>query len=197
MKVAGLTGSIAMGKSTVAQMFARLGVPVLDSDQVVHQLYKKGGRAVADVAAAFPASHIEGAIDRKLLGKIVLADKKSLEKLESIVHPMVREIQNEFINRAAGKKHNLVILEIPLLFEVGADKWLDNTIVVSAGSKLQRARVMARPGMNREKLDAILARQIPDAEKRRRADYIIDTSKDLDTTLGEVKQLLKKLVSKE
>ncbi len=196
MKVIGLTGSIGMGKSTAAQMFTRLGVPVLDSDQLVHQLYKKGGRAVAAVASAFPASHVKGAIDRKLLGEIVLKDKKSLEKLELIVHPMVQEIQKSFINMAAGQGYDLVILEIPLLFEVGADKWLDKTVVVSAGPEIQRRRVMARPGMNRQKFEAILARQLPDAEKRRRADYIIDTSKNLDTTFNEVRQLLNELGSK-
>ncbi len=189
----GLTGSIGMGKSETARMFAKLGVPVLDSDQIVHRLYAKGGRAVKPVSEAFPASLVSGAIDRKILANLVLGNAVALNRLETIVHPLVRETQNRFIDKMRQQGAKFIILEIPLLFETGADKWLDKTIVVSAGADIQRARVLARPQMNLEKFSNILRRQMPDEEKCHRADIVIDTSTGLETTFARVRQIVRGL----
>ncbi len=196
MMTIGLTGSIGMGKSETARMFAKLGLPVLDSDQIVHRLYAKGGRVVKPVSEAFPASLVSDAIDRKILAKLVFNNPEALNKLEAIVHPLVRETQNRFIEKMRQEGAKCIVLEIPLLFETGADKWLDKTIVVSAGADMQRARVLARPHMNLEKFNNILRRQMPDEEKRRRADIVIDTSTDLETTFAKVKQIVHTLAGR-
>ena len=193
MKVIGLTGSIGMGKSETARMFANLGVPVLDSDQIVHQLYARDGRAVQAVARAFPEVVVSGAIDRKKLANQVLDKPEALKQLESIVHPLVLEAQKSFIEKMREKNKKLVVLEIPLLFETGAQDRLDKTIVVSAGEDQQRRRVLARPDMSEDKFKHILSRQMPDAQKRKKADFVIDTSTDLETTFKAVEKIISEL----
>ena len=190
MIIVGLTGSIGMGKSTVAKMFVEEGAPVFDSDAAVHALYAPGGAAVAPVEAAFPGVTKDGAIDREALSKRVLGDAAAIKQLEQIVHPLVRQAQMHFLqsNRDAGTP--VVVLDIPLLFEGGGAALVDKTVVVSAPAEAQRKRVLARPGMTAEKFESILARQVPDAEKRARADFVIDTGVSLDETRGEVRAVL-------
>eukprot|EP00242_Pyramimonas_sp_CCMP2087_P009290 CAMPEP_0198212114 /NCGR_PEP_ID=MMETSP1445-20131203/25528_1 /TAXON_ID=36898 /ORGANISM="Pyramimonas sp., Strain CCMP2087" /LENGTH=213 /DNA_ID=CAMNT_0043886495 /DNA_START=355 /DNA_END=996 /DNA_ORIENTATION=+ len=175
--VLGLTGSIGMGKSAVSDMFRKLEVPVMDSDKVVHELYAKGGAAVAPVGKAFPGVTVDDAILRSELGKYVLNNEVNMQLLESIVHPLVDAERDKFVAQMAMDNHRLVVLDIPLLYETGADKWVDAVAVASTSNvALQRERVLARAGMTPDKLDAILARQVPDEEKRKRADYTIDTA---------------------
>lgn len=190
MIIVGLTGSIGMGKSTVARMFAEEGAPGFDSDAAVHALYAPGGAAVAPVEAAFPGVTKDGAIDRDALSKRVVGNEAAIKQLEAIVHPLVRAAQMQFLqdNREAGTA--VVILDIPLLFEGNGAKYVDKTVVVSAPPDAQRARVLARPGMSAEKFEAILARQMPDAEKRARADFVIDTGTDFETTRSQVRAVL-------
>jgi dephospho-CoA kinase len=190
MIIIGLTGSIGMGKSTVAKMFAEEGAPAFDSDAAVHALYAPGGAGVAPVGAAFPGVVKDGAVDRDALSARVVGNEAAIRQLESIVHPLVRQAQAEFLqaNRAAGAK--CVVLDIPLLFESGGTKLVDKVVVVSAPSQLQRERVLGRPGMTAEKFESILARQIPDAEKRARADFVIDTSGPFDATRAQVRAVL-------
>ena len=194
--VLGLTGSIGMGKSTVLAMFDDCGVPTFDADRAVHDLYATGGAAVAPVAERFAAASKNGAIDRQVLAGIVLGNPAAMAELEAIVHPMVRAAQTAFVDRARERGVTLVVVEIPLLFETGAQAHLDATAVVSAPQAVQRARVLARPGMTPEKLDAILSQQMPDAEKRRRADYIIDTAQPLAATRKDVENLIAELASR-
>lgn len=175
MIVLGLTGSIGMGKSTAARMLARMGAPVCDSDAIVHGLLGKGGAAVPAIAAAFPGSVIDGAVDRRALGAAVFADPDALKRLEAILHPRVQEAQRRFLGRAAQRGVKVAVLDIPLLFETGGERRVDRTVVVSAPYPVQKARVLARPGMTAEKFAGILARQTPDVEKRRRADYVVPT----------------------
>jgi dephospho-CoA kinase len=193
MKVIGLTGSIGMGKSETARMFAKLGMTVLDSDQVVHELYARDGRAVEPVSRAFPASRVADIIDRQKLANLVLDNPEALKKLEAIVHPLVQETQQAFIQKMQAQNKKFVILEIPLLFETGAQKRLDKTILVSASPGQQRQCVLARPNMDEDKFNYILARQMPDEEKRKKADIIIDTSADLETTFRQVKKIVSDL----
>ncbi|HVK79762.1 MAG TPA: dephospho-CoA kinase [Verrucomicrobiae bacterium] len=190
MIIVGLTGSIGMGKSTIAKMFAEEGAPGFDSDAAVHALYAPGGAAVAPVEAAFPGVTKDGAIDREALSKRVVGNEAAIKELEAIVHPLVRAGQMQFLqdNREAGTE--VVILDIPLLFEGNGAKFVNKTVVVSAPADIQRARVLARPGMSPEKFEAILARQMPDAEKRARADFVIDTGGDFETTRSQVKGVL-------
>ncbi|WDA13528.1 dephospho-CoA kinase [Paracoccus marcusii] len=169
----GLTGSIGMGKSTTAQMFRDLGHPVWDADQAVHRLYAPGGSAVAPVAAAFPTALVQGGIDRGALRTALAADPAALARLEGIVHPLVARDRQDFLARHVGAP--LVVLDIPLLFESAHPPDLDGVAVVSTNSATQAARVLARPGMTRDTLAMILARQMPDADKRARADWIIPT----------------------
>lgn len=190
MKIVGLTGSIGMGKSTTAQMFADEGVPVYDADAEVHRLYSKGGAAVPVVDAAFPGVAKDGAIDRAALSARVVGDASALKSLEEIVHPLVGESRAGFFEAARAAGADLVILDIPLLYETGGEARVEKVVVVSAPAAVQRARVMQRPGMTAEKLDAILARQTPDADKRRRADYVIDTSGGLDAARAQVRQVI-------
>ena len=182
----GLTGSIGMGKSTTAQMFRDEGVPVWDADASVHRLYAKGGPAVAPIAEAFPAAVSDGAVDRPALSAILRGDPAAMKRLEAIVHPLVAEDRARFL---AGTDAPLVVLDIPLLFETGAEAWLDATLVVTAPAEVQRDRVLARPGMTEAQLDMILARQMPDAEKRARADHVIET-RTLDDTRAAVRDLI-------
>ncbi|HYD89581.1 MAG TPA: dephospho-CoA kinase [Vitreimonas sp.] len=190
MMVLGLTGSIGMGKSTVARMFAEEGAPFLESDAVVHALYDKGGSAVAPVEAAFPGVAKDGAIDRTLLSERVVGDADAIRRLEALVHPLVRQAQAEFLKANMEAGADIVVLDIPLLFETGAEALVHKVVVVSAPADVQRERVLARPGMTAEKLDAILARQTPDAEKRARADFVIDTSGPFDATRAQVRAVL-------
>ena len=195
MIIVGLTGSIGMGKSTTSAMFQAEGVPVYDADAAVHALYAKGGAAVAPVEAAFPGVVVDGAIDRAKLSAQVVGKPEALKRLEAVVHPLVGESRKVFFEAAAAVNAPLVILDIPLLFETGGERNVAAVIVVSAPEAVQRERVMARPDMTAEKLDAILARQLPDAEKRARADIVIDTSKGLDSAREQVRASIAKLLA--
>lgn len=191
MIVLGLTGSIGMGKSATAKMFAEAGVPVHDSDETVHRLYS--GKAAPLVEAAFPGTTQAGVVDRvKLAGK-VLADPAALKKLEAIIHPLVRADADAFLekHRAAGAP--LAVLDIPLLFETGGRNRVDKVVVVTASPEIQRERVLARPGMSEEKFLSILAKQVPDAEKRRQADFIIDTGNGFDAARKAVETVIGEL----
>ena len=196
MIVAGLTGSIAMGKSETAKMFAARGIPVFDSDAAVHALYRKGGEGAAALAALAPDVISEGAVDRSRLARLVQADPALLSKVEAVVHPLVKTQQRLFLAEAAAHGADLAVLDIPLLFETGREKDVDVVLVVSAGAALQRERALKRPGMTPEKLDFILSRQVPDAQKRARADYVIDTSVSIDETARSVDELIKVLKSR-
>jgi dephospho-CoA kinase len=183
-----LTGSIGMGKSTVAAMFERAGVPVFDADAVVRSLQGPGGALVESIGRRFPETVEGGVLDRDKLARLVLNDADRLSELEKIVHPAVREARQSFIDRHQGAP--ALLFDIPLLFETGGEKEFDATVVVSAPPDVQRARVLSRPGMTEEKLRSILARQMPDAEKRARADFVIDTGTDLSTTEDQVRHIL-------
>jgi dephospho-CoA kinase len=191
MLVLGLTGSLAMGKSTVTRMFAEEGAATHDADAAVHALYR--GAAVAPIEAAFPGTTRDGAVDRAALAARVTGNPAALAALERIVHPLVRESEERF--RAAAGRRTLV-LDIPLLLETGSEARVDAVVVVSARADIQRARILARPGMSEEKAAALLARQMPDQEKRARAHFIIDTSGSLATTQQEVRDLLRALAGR-
>jgi dephospho-CoA kinase len=173
--VLGLTGSIGMGKSTAASALRAMGVPVHDADASVHKLMNHGGAAVGFIEAAFPGTALNGAIDRKELGARVYADPAELRRLESILHPMVREQERIFLRTSRARGHPIVVLDIPLLYETGGEKRCDAVIVVTAPKFLQDQRVLRRPGMTRQRLNDILAKQMPDAEKRARADFVVQT----------------------
>lgn len=175
MFVIGLTGSIGMGKSTTAAMFEKLGVPVQDADAIVHHLMARGGKAVPAIETAFPGVTIGGAVDRAELGKRVFGDPAALKTLESILHPMVSAERAGFLSRAARMRKPVVVVDVPLLFETGGERKCDMTVLVTAPHFVQAARVLARPGVTRERLDAIRAKQLPDAAKRRLADRIVQT----------------------
>jgi len=183
-----LTGSIGMGKSTVARMFECAGVPVFDADAIVRQLQGPGGGLVEKIGELFPGCVRCGTLDRECLAEIVLADPDKLKVLEDIVHPAVRDARTAFIARHSEEP--ALIFEIPLLFETGGEQEFDKVIVVSAPLEVQRKRVMQRTGMSAGKLDSILARQMPDEEKRRRADFVVDTGTDLSTTEAQVREIL-------
>jgi len=183
-----LTGSIGMGKSTVAKMFERAGVPLFDADAVVHKLQAPGGGLVEKIGEHFPGCVRCGTLDRECLAEIVLADPEKLSTLEGVVHPAVRDARDEFI--AAHKEAPALLFEIPLLFETSTEKDFDKVVVVSAPAEVQRARVLERTGMTAAKLDSILARQMPDSEKRSRADFVVDTGTDLSTTESQVADIL-------
>lgn len=192
MKIVGLTGSIGMGKSTAADMLRHQGVWVHDADATVHELLGKGGAAVPAIAKAFPGVVKNGAVDRIALGKRVFGNTPELRKLEAIVHPLVRESTDRFIAAAARARQPVVVLDIPLLFETGGRR-CDATIVVSAPAYLQAQRVLRRPGMTPEKLAAILARQMPDREKRRRADSVVTTGLGKGPTYRQLAEALRSL----
>jgi dephospho-CoA kinase len=197
MLLVGLTGSIGMGKSETAKMFARHGVPVCDSDATVHALYDKGGAAVEPVGAAFPGVMVDGRVDRERLSREVVGKPEALRKLELIVHPLVGAAQRAALQAAADSGAKMVVLDIPLLFETGGRARVDVVVVVSAPGDVQRQRVLARPGMTPEKLDAILLKQMPDAEKRSRADFVVDTSKGLAHAEAQVVAIIDALKHRE
>lgn len=185
----GLTGSIGMGKSTTADFFRAAGVPVHDADATVHALYR--GAAVAPVEAAFPGVTRDGAIDRTALAARVLGDEAAVKRLEAIVHPLVRAAEVAFLERARAEGRRVVVLDIPLLFETRAEGRVDAIVVVTAPAEVQRARVLARPGMSEAKFEQIRARQVADAEKRRRAHFLVDTSRGLEPARASVAAILR------
>lgn len=193
MKILGLTGSIGMGKSTAAAMLRRLGVPVHDADATVHALFAPGGKAVAAVDAAFPGVVKGGAVDRAALGAKVFGDDAALRRLEAIVHPLVRAAERDFLARHRRYRTRLVVLDIPLLFETHGEARCDVVAVVSAPAFLQAARVLARPGMTRTRLDAVLAKQMPDGQKRRRADVVIPTGLGKGPAWKRLKALVQRM----
>jgi dephospho-CoA kinase len=193
VKILGLTGGIGMGKSTASRTFLRLGIPVFDADAAVHRLQARGGRAVAPIAAAFPGSVRDGSVDREVLRRAVLGQPVALKRLERIVHPLVRAEERRFLGTARRQGRRLVVLDIPLLFETRGEARCDFVLVVSAPAAVQRARVLRRPGMTPERMAAILARQTPDAEKRRRADFIIRTGLSRHFAQRGIRRLLERL----
>ena len=192
MFVIGLTGSVGMGKSTTARLFAEQGVPVHDADAVVHRLYE--GEAAAAIEAAFPGATSHGKVDRGRLAALVLDDPAALKRLEAIVHPLVQAAEQKLLAQAQARGEKVAVLDIPLLFETGGDQRVDAVVVTSAPSEMQQARVLARPGMTWEKLEAILRKQMPDAEKRRRADFVVDTSRGIDAARAQVGAILDAVV---
>jgi len=190
MIILGLTGSIGMGKSTAGMLLRRSGLAVHEADRVVHRLLGKGGAAVAEVAAAFPSVASEAGIDRPALARLVFGDAAALARLEQILHPMVRAAERRFLEAAARRGDRLVVLDIPLLFESSAERRCDATLVVSAPAFLQRLRVMRRPHMDERRFAAVLKRQMPDAEKRRRADFVVPTGLDKRKTLYRLRQIV-------
>jgi dephospho-CoA kinase len=193
MIVVGLTGSIGMGKSNAAQALRRLGVQVHDADGAVHRLLGPGGKAVRKVAEVFPRALAGNRIDRKVLGDLVFGDTPALRRLEAIIHPMVRQSSRAFLAAARRRRAPIAVLDIPLLYESGGEKSVDAVIVVSAPKQIQRQRVMARPGMTEEKFRAIVARQVPDTEKRRRADYVVLTGGHRGETFRQLKRIVSEL----
>jgi len=195
MFVIGLTGSIGMGKTTTAECFAKRGIPVCNADQIVHDLYE--GEAVLEIEAAFPGVAPEGKVDRALLAKEVSGNPGKLRELEAIIHPLVVKAELEFLREQEAKGAEMVLLEIPLLYEAGAEVRVDAVVVVSAPSEAQRERVLARPGMSEEKFEALLARQLPDAEKRSRADFVVDTGGSLEDVARQVDRVIDGLRGRE
>ena len=194
MIILGLTGSIGMGKSTAAKNLRRLGVPLFDADATVHRLLGPGGAAVRSVEAAFPGVRDEeGGIDRRRLGQLVFGDQPALRRLEGILHPMVRRAERRFVARARARREKLVVLDIPLLFESGAVERCDYVLVVSAPPRLQRERVMRRPGMSESRFADILGAQIPDREKRRRADFVVATALGRSVSFRQLKGIVRTL----
>jgi dephospho-CoA kinase len=189
MFILGLTGSIGMGKTTAGRLIAEAGIPVHDADAVVHVLY--GGEAVAPIEKAFPGTTADGKVDRAKLSSRVLGDEAAMKRLEAIVHPLVRESEARFLAEQAARGARIVMVDIPLLFETGGEHRVDAIAVVSASPELQRQRVLKRPGMTAEKLEAILAKQMPDSEKRRRAHFIVDTSGDIEFTREQLHGILR------
>ncbi|KKX26630.1 dephospho-CoA kinase [Rhizobium sp. LC145] len=193
MIIIGLTGSIGMGKSTTAKMFAEAGIPVNDADAVVHDLYR--GEAAGPVEHAFPGTVKEGVVDRQELSRRLAGDPAALRRLESIVHPLVRKREAEFLARHRALNSDMVLLDIPLLFEAGGEARVDVIVVVTCDPQIQRERVLARPSMTEEKLDMILSRQMPDAEKRKRADFLVDTGHGMEAARARVEEIIAALRS--
>lgn len=192
MRILGLTGSIGMGKSTTAKLFAEAGVPVYDADAAVHQLYE--GEAAPAIEAAFPGTTANGKVDRQKLSARVVHDPAAIKQLEQIVHPMLGASRQKFFADAEAVKAPVVVLDIPLLFETGGEKRVDAVVVVSTSPELQRERVLARGTMDEAKLDAIIAKQTPDAEKRKRADFVVDTSHGLEPVRAQIAHILAEVV---
>jgi len=192
MIVLGLTGSIGMGKSTTATLFAEAGVPVYDADATVHMLYE--GEAVPAIEAAFPGTTANGKVDRSKLSACVVHDPAAIKRLEQIVHPMLGASRQKFLDDAERSGAAVAVVDVPLLFETGGEKRVDAVVVVTTTPELQRQRILARDNMTSEKLDAILARQLPDAEKRRRADFVVDTSDGLDPVRQRIQDILNEAV---
>ncbi|MEZ7846731.1 MAG: dephospho-CoA kinase [Rhodospirillales bacterium] len=189
MVILGLTGSIGMGKSTAAADFRRLRVAVHDADETVHALMAPGGAAFDQICQVFPGVRSKVGIDRKRLGDLVFADMAALKKLEAILHPLVRKQKTEFLKRSALRRQNLVVLDVPLLFETGGEAKCDAVVVVTAPTFVQRARVMARPGMTTEKFESILAKQVPDLIKRRSADFVVQTGLGRIASLRKIRHI--------
>ncbi len=193
MKLIGLTGSIGMGKSTTAAMFRDAGIPVYDADAAVHAAYDVGGAAVGPVGEAFPGTVKDGRVDRQALGKAVLGDPEAVKTLNSIVHPLLGRDRAKVFEAAEASGADMIILDVPLIFETGGEKNMDAVIVVTAPAEVQRERVLAREGMTPERLDGILSHQMPDAEKRARADYVIDTGQGLEHARSQVLEIIEDL----
>jgi len=191
MLVLGLTGSIGMGKSTTAKLFVEAGVPVYDADATVHQLYE--GEAAAAIEAAFPGTTVNGKVDRTLLSPKVVHDADAMKRLESIVHPMLRAHHQKFLEDAERSGAPVAVVDIPLLYETGRENRVDAVVVVTTAPETQRERILARDGMTPEKLDAILTRQLPDAEKRKRADFVVDTSHGLEPVRAQIREILEQV----
>jgi dephospho-CoA kinase len=192
MLILGLTGSIGMGKSTTAKLFAEAGVPVYDADATVHKLYE--GEAAAAIEAAFPGTTADGKVDRARLSAQVVHDPAAIKRLEQIVHPMLGASRQKFLEDAERSGAAVAVVDVPLLFETGGEKRVDAVVVVTTTPEIQRQRILARDNMTGEKLDAILARQLPDAEKRRRADFVVDTSNGLDPVRARIRDILTEAV---
>jgi dephospho-CoA kinase len=192
MMILGLTGSIGMGKSTTAKLFAEAGVPVYDADAIVHRIYE--GEAVPAIEAAFPGTTSDGKVDRAKLSAKVVHDPAAIQRLEQIVHPMLRSYHQKFLQDAEQAGAPVVVMDVPLLFETGGEKRVDAVVVVTTAPEVQRERILARGTMTAETLDAILARQTPDAEKRRRADFVVDTSHGLDPVRVRIRDILAEVV---
>lgn len=192
-KILGLTGSIAMGKSTVAAQLAELGAVISDSDATVHKILRQDKELITQISVEFPQAVKQGIVDRQVLGKLVFADQVKLRKLEELLHPKVRAANLQAIKQAKENNIPLLILEIPLLYETGAEEICDAVIVVTTSPKIQHERVLSRKGMTENKLNNILEKQMPDAEKRQRADYIIDTSEGMESSKAQVEELISKL----
>ena len=192
MIILGLTGSIGMGKSTTAKLFAEAGVPVYDADATVHMLYE--GEAVPAIEAAFPGTTVDGKVDRNMLSARVVHDPAAIKRLEQIVHPMLGASRQKFLDDAERSGAPVAVVDVPLLFETGGEKRVDAVVVVTTTPELQHQRILARDNMTSEKLGAILARQLPDAEKRRRADFVVDTSDGLDAVRLRIRDILNEAV---
>jgi dephospho-CoA kinase len=188
MFILGLTGSIGMGKTTTARLFAEAGVPVHDADAAVHALYE--GEAVAGIEKAFPGTTFAGEVDREELGHRIVKDAEALRRLESIVHPLVRQSEARFLAAARARGAKVVVLDIPLLYETGGEARVDAVVVVSAPTEIQRERVLQRPAMTLDKLESLLAQQLPDADKRRRADFLVDSGQGIEHARKQVKEIL-------
>lgn len=195
MIVLGLTGSIGMGKSTTAAMFAEAGALTWNADEAVHRLYARGGEAVAPIGEAFPGVVVDGAVDRTRLAEALGRDDEAFRRLEAIVHPLVLKGRLEDLMESEARGVKLAVLDIPLLFETGGEAAVDAVVVVTADPEVQAQRVLARPGMTRERFEAILARQVPDAEKRRRADFIVDTGRGLEAARDQVVEIVGTVLS--
>ena len=191
MFILGLTGSIGMGKTATAKLFADEGVPVHDSDAAVHTAYE--GEATAAIEQAFPGKISGGKVDREKLARQVVGDAAALKRLEAIVHPLVRKSEARFLEQARARHAPVVVLDIPLLYETGGEARVDAVVVVSAPAGIQRQRVLARPGMTAEKFDALLAKQVPDSEKRKRADFIVDSSQGIEHARDQVRKILQQV----
>ncbi|MBS0528536.1 MAG: dephospho-CoA kinase [Proteobacteria bacterium] len=192
MRVLGLTGSIGMGKSTTAKLFSEAGVPVYDADATVHKVYE--GEAAPAIEAAFPGTTVNGRVDRERLSARVVHDPAAMKRLEQIVHPMLRAYHQKFLDDAEKSGAPVAVVDVPLLFETGGEARVDAVVVVSTSPEAQRERILARDNMTHEKLDSILARQLPDAEKRKRADFIVDTSHGLDPVRVQIREILAEAV---
>jgi dephospho-CoA kinase len=188
MRVLGLTGSIGMGKSTTAKLFAEAGVPVYDADATVHKIYE--GEAAPAIEAAFPGTTVDGKVDRERLSSKVVHSPAAMKQLEQIVHPMLRAYHQAFLDQAERSGAPVAVVDVPLLFETGGEKRVDAVVVVSTSPEVQRERILARDNMTSEKLDAILARQLPDSEKRKRADFVVDTSHGLEPVRQRIREIL-------
>lgn len=193
MIVIGLTGSIGMGKSTIAAQCALLGAKTLNSDDVVHRLMQPGGAAYSSIVAGFPEAVKDGRIDRKILGSIVFPDANRLHALEKILHPLVKEAEKKYARAMKSKGARMVVFDIPLLFETGGDAWMDRTLVATAPSFIQRRRVLSRQNMTPEKLGEILKKQMPDREKRRRADFVVHTGLGKAASMRQIKLMMRML----